>query len=231
MELTLLANALTAAAAVWVANRFLRPKVDRPTDLLIGAAAVGLLVGRLAAMVGAGVNPLLRPGDILVVRGGVSTGFAALGALGVLAWNQRDDLPRSLDQLAPAALAGLAGWHGGCLWRDTCLGTATELPWAMTAAGSDVGRHPVELYAALALLVAAGVVSRLPDRPWLRAGVGLGLAGGARLATDPLRVSIVGGPTGWYVAAVILGLGVAALGQKLTRTRPPGPSSMTISPP
>ena len=231
MELTLLANAVTGAAAVWVANRLLRPTVDRATDLLIGAAAVGLLVGRLAAMIGAGVNPILRPGDILVVRGGVSTGFAAVGALVALAWNQRGDLPRSLDELAPAALAGLAGWHGGCLWRDTCLGTATELPWAMTAAGSDVGRHPVELYAALFMIVAAGVVSRLPDRPWLRAGFGLGLAGGIRLVTDPLRVSIVGGPTAWYVAALILGFGVAALGQRLTRTRPPGPSSMTISPP
>lgn len=231
MELTLLANALTAAAAVWITNRLLRPNVDRATDLLIGAAAVGLLVGRLAAMVGAGVNPLLRPGDILVVRGGVSTGFAALGALVVLAWNQRGDLPGSLDQLAPAALAGLAGWHGGCLWRDTCLGTATELPWTMTAAGSGVGRHPVELYAALLLVVAAIVVARLPHRPWLRAGIGLGLAGGVRLVTDPLRVSIVGGPTAWYVAAAVVGFGAATFGQRLTRTRPPGPSSMTISPP
>lgn len=231
MELTLLANALTAAAAVWVANRLLRPTVDRPTDLLIGAAAIGLFVGRLAAMIGAGVNPLVRPGDILIVRGGVSTGFAALGALTALAWTQRHDLPRSLDQLAPAALAGLAGWHGGCLWRDTCLGTATELPWALTAAGSDVGRHPVELYTALGLIAAAAVVWQLSDRPWLRAGVGLGLAGGVRLATDPLRVSIVGGPIAWYLAAVVIGFGLAAVGQKLTRTRPPGPSSMTISPP
>lgn len=231
MELTLLANALTAAAGVWLANRLFRPTVDRPTDLLIGAAAVGLLVGRLAAMVGAGVNPILRPGDILVVRGGVSTGFAALGALAVLAWNQRHDMPRSLDQLAPAALVGLGGWHGGCLWRDTCLGTATELPWAITAAGSEVGRHPVELYAALLLLVAAIVAWRLPHRPWLRAGIGLGLAGAIRLATDPLRLSIVGGPTGWYLGAIVVGFGVAAFGQRLTRTRPPGPSSMTISPP
>lgn len=231
MELTLLANALTAGGAVWIANRLLRPTVDRPTDLLIGAAAVGLLVGRLAAMIGAGVNPLLRPGDILVVRGGVSTGFATLGALAALGWTLRHDLPRALDQLAPAALAGLAGWHGGCLWRGTCLGTAADVPWAMTTTGSAVGRHPVELYAAVGLIVAAAAVWRLPARPWLRAGIGLGLAGGIRLATDPLRVSIVGGPTAWYLSAVLVGLGVAALGQRLTRTRPPGPSSMTISPP
>ena len=231
MELTLLANALTAAAFVWGANRLFRPAVDRSTDLLIGAAAVGLLVGRLAAMIGAGVNPLVRPGDILVVRGGVSTGFAALGALVALGWTLRHDLPRSLDLLAPAALAGLAGWHGGCLWRNTCLGTAAELPWAMTAAGSDTGRHPVEVYAALALIAGAIVVRRLRARPWLATGSALAIAGAVQLVTDPMRVSIVGGPTGWYFAAVVIGTGLAVFSQRLTRTRPPGPSSMTISPP
>ncbi|MEX0756593.1 MAG: prolipoprotein diacylglyceryl transferase family protein [Acidimicrobiia bacterium] len=233
MELTLLAAALTGAMSVWIANRLLRTRVsvDRPTDVLVGAAAVGLLIGRLAAMIGAGVNPVMRPADILIVRGGVSTGFAALGALGVLAWTNRDRLPMALDQLAPAALAGLAGWHGGCVWRGACLGTASELPWAITSAGTSITRHPVELYAAVGFVVAALVTARFMDRPWTGVGVGLILAGAVRLATEPLRVSITGGPVGWYVAAIVVGIGTAVVGQRLTRTRPPGPSSMEISPP
>lgn len=233
MELTLLAAALTGAAAVWVANRLLagRIEVERPTDALIGAAAVGLAVGRVAAMIGAGVNPLLRPGDILIVRGGVSTVFAALGAVGMLAWTYRNHLPAALDQLAPAALAGLAGWHGGCLWRNTCLGAVSDVPWAMTSAGTAVTRHPVELYAALGFLAAAFIAVRLARRPWMATGFGLAAAGGIRAVTEPLRVSISGGPTEWYLTAVAAGILIAIAAHRSTRTRPPGPSSMETVPP
>lgn len=233
MELTLLAAALTGAAAVWITNRLRRTQisVDRPTDALIGAAAVGLIVGRLASMISAGVSPLTHPGDILVVRGGVSTGFAALGALGVLVWTHRGQLPTAIDQLAPAALAGLAGWHGGCLWRGSCLGTVSELPWAITSPSTEITRHPVEIYAALALLLAAVGVARLANRPWAATGVGIAAAGAIRLATEPLRVSITGGPVEWYASAIVIGVMVTVVGQRLTRTRPPGPSSMVIDPP
>ena len=231
MELTLLAAALTGVGGVWITNKLLAPAVDRPTDALIGAAAAGLIVGRLAAMVGAGVNPVTRPGDILVVRGGVSTEFAALAALAVVSWMHRRQLPTVLDHLAPAGLAGLGGWHGGCLWRDACLGTVSDLPWAMTSTGTTITRHPVELYAALGMLLAALVVSRLIHRPWMAAGVGLAAAGAVRLATEPLRQSIVGGPTGWYWIGVVVGVAAALAGQRLTRTRPPGPSSIEMVPP
>lgn len=233
MEFTLLAAALTGVAAVWITNRLRRAQidVDRPTDVLIGAAAVGLIVGRLASMISAGVSPLSHPGDILVVRGGVSTGFAALGALGTLAWTHRNQLPVAIDQLAPSALAGLAGWHGGCLWRGTCLGTVSELPWAVTSPSTAVTRHPVEIYAALAFVLAAVGIARLRNRPWAATGVGLAAAGAVRLATEPMRVSITGGPVEWYVSAIVVGVMITVLGQRLTRTRPPGPSSMVIDPP
>lgn len=230
MELTLLAAALTGAGAVWITFRLLRHRitVDRPTDVVIGSAAIGLLVGRLAAMIGAGINPLARPADILIVRGGVATGFATLGALGAVVWTHRDQIPAALDQLAPGALAGLAGWHGGCLWRGTCLGTASDLPWAMTSPGSAVGRHPAELYAAVGFVAAGVLVTLLLDRPWLAGGLALAAAGLIRLATEPFRLSIMGGPVGWYAAAVVVGGATAALGQRLIRTRPPGPSSIQI---
>lgn len=230
MELTLLANALTAGAAVWGVNRIVRPPLESATDTLLGAAAMGLLVGRLAAMIEAGVNPVLRPVDILVVRGGVSTGFAALGALAALGYMYRTQLPAAVDQLAAAALAGLAGWHGGCVWRGTCLGKTSDLPWAMTAPGSTAERHPVEIYTAILFAAAAWVVYRVRAHPGVASGLGLSLAGVIRLATDPLRVSIVGGPTIWYLVAILAGPVLVGL-HRLTRTRPPRPPSMTIVPP
>jgi prolipoprotein diacylglyceryltransferase len=179
-------------------------------------------------MIAAGVNPLTSPGDILIVRGGVSTAFASIGASAVLVWTHRSTLPRALDHLAPAATAGLAGWHGGCLWRGTCLGTSSDLPWAMTSAGTSVSRHPVELYAALAFLMAVPLLVRFIDRPWVASGAALALAGSVRLATEPLRLSIVGGPVGWYGAAVAAGTLGAVLGHSRMRTRPPGPPSIEM---
>ncbi|HIE21042.1 MAG TPA: hypothetical protein EYP73_00405, partial [Acidimicrobiia bacterium] len=87
MEFTLLWAALTAVAAIWVAARIWPDRLpDHPTDRLIGAAAVGMLVGRLTAMVIQGVNPLSNLGNILLVRGGVHTGAATLGAIGAFVW-------------------------------------------------------------------------------------------------------------------------------------------------
>ncbi len=223
MEFTLLFAAGTGIGAAWVTNWLRRAHypgwLHRPTDLLVGAAAVGMLAGRLASMIGANVNPVTHPLDILLVRGGVDTGVASIGALAALAWASRDHLPTSIDLLAPAALAGLAGWHTGCLWRDTCLGTTTDLPWGIALDGSTVPRHPVELYAAGGLLVAAVVVSRLPDRPMLSGGAALAAAAGVRLATEPLRLTVVGGPVLEYLA----GLAIAAMvvAASLIR-RPPG---------
>lgn len=215
MEFTLLAAALTAAVAVWAATRILvrtgrlEGGPDRPADALLGAAAGGLFVGRVAAMIGDGINPITHPGDLLVVRAGVDTGFATVGALAALAWAFRGRLPAVADDLAPAALAGLAGWHAGCVWRGTCLGTVSDLPWAWAQTPGGATRHPVELYAAAAFLLAAVIVARLPRLPWLPSSVALALAGVVRLVTQPIRPSLTGGPVWWYGAAAILGAGVA----------------------
>ncbi len=211
MEFTLLWAALTAAVSLWAATRILAARgrldrgPDRPADALLGAGAAGLFVGRVAAMIGDGVNPITSPADLVVVRAGVDTGFASLGALAALAWAFRDRIPAVADDLAPAALAGLAGWHGGCVWRGTCLGTVSDLPWAWAQTPGGVTRHPVELYAALGFLLAAVLVARLPRLPWLPAAAAIGLAGVVRLATQPIRPTITGGPIGWYGAAILVG--------------------------
>ena len=155
MEFTLLAAAAIGSGGVYVALWWEARRGNAADctsdlwDIAIAAILTGLVVGRIAAMVGNGTNPLTAPGDIVVFRSGVDTAFATLGALAAVGWLGRKELLPVADGLAAAALAGLAGWHAGCLARGACLGTATELPWAVRQTGSTVGRHPVELYAAL----------------------------------------------------------------------------------
>lgn len=216
MEFTLLWAVLTAAVAGRVAIWLAKPGPEA-ADLLIGSAATGLLVGRLAAMVGNGVNPVLHPADIIIVRAGVSTGFATLAALGMLGWLTRAD-HKMLDRLAPAALAALAGWHGGCLWRGTCLGTAGDVPWAWAQPGSLISRHPVELYTFAVLVAGAWLVWKLSSRmTGVAGGAALVLAAASRLATQPFRPSLSGGPVGWYLAGIGAGLVWIAAGFRSQR--------------
>lgn len=221
MEFSLLGAALVGIAGLyavlwWEAKRGNAAACTKDLwDLAITAAVAGLAVGRLAAMVRDGVNPITNPADILIVRAGVDTGFAALTALVVFALLAADELLPALDGVAAAALAGLAGWHAGCLVReDACLGAPTDLPWAWALPGSDITRHPVELYAALLYLFAAvGLLwwRRSYPTPGTVAAVALAAAGAIRWATEPFRPSLGRVPVWWYVAAVVAGTGWVVL--------------------
>ncbi len=225
MEFTLLFAAFFGVAALRLMLRWEAARGNAADcagdlwDYALVAAVAGVFVGRLAAMIGDGVNPLTNPGDIIIVRGGVATGWASLAALGTLAWLGRRELLAVADGLAAAALAGLGGWHTGCLARDTCLGTPTDLPWGVAQSAGGPTRHPVEIYAA-ALLIAAGIAIALwkargrpiPGQP---AAVALGAAGAARLITEPFRPSLGAGPVWWYAAAML----IAALAVILLRVR------------
>ena len=217
MEFTLLFAAVTAALAGWVGLRIWPERLpDRAFDQLIGASVTGLLIGRLTAMLAQGINPLTNPGEVLIVRGGVSTPVAAIGFVAYLLWANREHRSH-LDALAPSVLLGLAGWHAGCLWRGACLGTVSDLPWALTQPGSEITRHPVEIYTALLLILGALLVSRLGWRLWLRLGAAVTIASLARLITEPMRPSLSGGPTGWYWAGLAIGIGILGLSRLWTR--------------
>ena len=217
MEFTLLWAALTAFAAAFVTIRFTRPSIpDRPVDRLLGAAVVGIAVGRIAAILIQGTNPITNPGEVLVIRGGVDTVWASLAGVGVLVWPLRRT-PQALDALAPAALAALAGWHGGCLWRSTCLGTMSDLPWTWALPGSDITRHPVEIYAALLFLVGAAVITRIKRPLGAATAMALFWAGLARLGTEPLRPSLGAGLLWFYALAVVTSL--ILVGFLVLRTR------------
>lgn len=216
MEFSLLWAALTAFAAAWVGLRIWNENLpDRPMDHLVTATVAGLIVGRLVAMIADGVNPLAHPGDIIIVRGGVDTVAAAITFIAALVWGARKT-PGAVDAMAPALLLGLAGWHAGCIWRGSCLGTPSNLPWAWSQTGSLVTRHPVELYTALGLIVGAVIVSRIGWRPWARTGSALAVAAGVRLVTEPLHASLTGGPVLWYATGLVIGIMVAFVGSRVS---------------
>ncbi|HEX9645608.1 MAG TPA: prolipoprotein diacylglyceryl transferase family protein [Acidimicrobiia bacterium] len=220
MEFTLLAAAAIGIAGVWLmlrweAARGIAAGCARDLwDVALGAIGAGIVVGRVAAMVVAGVNPVLRPADLIIVRAGVATGWASIGALAVVTWTSRRPPWIVADGLAAASLAGLSGWHAGCVVRSACLGTTTDLPWGFAASPGGLPRHPVEVYAAVLLLAAALALAlwKARGRPPLGvpAGLALASAGAVRLVTEPLRPSLGGGPVWWYVAAMAAGTAVAA---------------------
>ena len=222
MEFTLLGAAVVGVLALYGALRWEKRRGnedDSPRDLwdlALGAILAGVVVGRLAAMLGDGVNPLTHPGDILIVRAGVATGAAAAAALLWIVWMGRKNLLGVFHGLSAAALAGLAGWHAGCLVRGACLGSRSDLPWTVAQPGSPITRHPVEIYAAILFLVAALIVglvkARGPLVPGLAAGLALVLAGTIRLGTEPFRPALSRGPIAWYIAAIVIGTTLAGWG-------------------
>jgi len=183
-------------------------------DALVSAAVVGVVIGRLTAMITAGTNPVAHPGDILIVRAGVDTIAASMSAVATYVVLTRKDPWWLADAAAPAAIAGLAGWHGGCVVRDACLGTSSDLPWAIAQAGSAVSRHPVEIYSALLLLVTVGLLvwwKRHRPRPGVIAAIAVAAAATARLVTEPLRPGLGANLVWWYSIAAVAALSVAAL--------------------
>ena len=221
MEFTLLFAAFFGVAGFWLMLRWEASRgnaVDCAGDLWeigITAAVVGVFIGRLAAMLGDGVNPLGNPAEILIVRAGVATGWAALAALATVAWLGRRELWPVMDGLAPAALAAMGGWHAGCLARESCLGTTTDLPWGVAQSVGGPGRHPVEIYAAALFVVAAVVIAlwkaKARPGPGLPMATALGVAGLVRLATEPFRPSLGAGPVWWYLGAVLVAGAVVAI--------------------
>jgi prolipoprotein diacylglyceryltransferase len=216
MEFTLLAAAAFGIGGFWLMLRWEAKRGNAAGcsldlwDAGLTSVAVGLLAGRLIAMAQVGINPFTDPAQIILVRSGVSTAGASIAALLMFAFLARKSLLESADAIGPSVLAGLAGWHAGSIVTGSWLGTVSDLPWAQTAQGSAITRHPVELYAAALYLVAAFATAtwKQKGRPPLGAPAGLSLAtaGGVMLLTEPMRISLTGGPIWLYATSVAAGL-------------------------
>lgn len=233
MEFTLLGSAAVAVVALYAVLWFEAGRTNSADctrqvwDAAITSIVAGVFVGRLAAMVLAGTNPITAAGDILIVRGGVDTVAATVAAVGTYGFLVRRDLWVLLDAAAAAGLAALAAWHGACLARDACLGEVSTLPWAWSQGASAATRHPVEIYAALVFALAALIVlwvkTRARDRPGVAALGAVTAAAVIRLATEPLRLGIGADLAPWYSAGAVVGL--LALGWRIRVSTPNSPTT------
>ncbi|MFV1970744.1 MAG: prolipoprotein diacylglyceryl transferase family protein [Acidimicrobiia bacterium] len=218
MEFTLLGAAAVAVGSFWLMLRWEAKRGNAAGcaldlwDVGLTAGAVGLLAGRLISMTQAGISPFTDPKQIILIRSGVSTAGASVAALLAFGFLARKSLLETADALAPSVLAGLAGWHAGTLITGSWLGTVSDLPWARPVPGRDFTRHPVELYAAGLYLIAAIAIAlwKQKGHPPLGVPAGLALAGaaGVRLITEPMRISLSGGPLWLYAGGVVAGLGL-----------------------
>jgi len=128
---------LLTGALVWlvvsVAARWAPASVlDRGeiVDRLVVPAMVGLLAGRLVAVVLDDPASLGSLRSILVIRGGVEFWPGVAVALAALAWTlrrQRADVGLALADVAPFLLWGYATYEAACVVRDGCYGPVSAV--------------------------------------------------------------------------------------------------------
>lgn len=146
-------------------------------DLLTPALLVGVLVGRVAAMLLEDPQGLTRPGDILILRGGAEFWPGVVAGLAVVAVTARRDGARTgtrLADLTPYALLAYGVYEAACIVRDGCFGP--ETPFGLYPSGVTAREFPVGLAVALLVTALALAVRRLPD------GLTVLLVGAAGLA-------------------------------------------------
>lgn len=238
--------AAAAVVAIWIAalaarRRGLAPEAIGDAALWVGPAA--LAGGRVLYV--AQTDPGMVVGDPLhlaaIWDGGLSfygALLAAVLALVVFARRRRMTVLPLFDVAAPAAAAGQAIGHLGCLIGGDSYGIPTDVPWAVVYANPGamaplgVPLHPTQAYEAilLALLFAALWLGR--DR-LARAGGGMA-AGAYLLGLAAIRFGLFflrDEPTVLLglKTAQLLGIGIALLALVLliVARRPAQPKSPT----
>ena len=179
-------------------------------DLLTPGLLVGVLVGRVAAMLLEDPQGLTRPGDILILRGGAEFWPGVVAGLAVVAVTARRDgahVATRLAGLAPYALLAYGVYEAACLVRDGCFGP--ETPIGLYPSGITVREFPIGLAVALLVTALAFALRRLPD------GLTVLLVGVAGLGTVRAVAAIwlprVGsGPTRQQIASAVVGIAASA---------------------
>ncbi len=130
-------------------------------DAALGPAMIGLLAGRVAAMLLEDPRSISRPTDILVLRGGVELWPAvAVGVTAGLITARRAGRSgtRALADSAPAALVSYAAYEAACLARSGCFGPSNRI--GLTPPGLTTPVIPVGLLVAIAMVGVAIAVRR-----------------------------------------------------------------------
>lgn len=159
--------AVAASVAVWLAQREgrrrgIEPHVVWDAVLWVGAAA--LVGGRVLYVIQNELGSLAdHPAHVVMVwMGGLSFyGGLLAGLLALVVFARRRGLSLLVvfDVAAPAAAAGQAIGHLGCLIGGDSYGIPTDLPWAViyrnpaAMAPQGVPLHPTQAYEAILLAV------------------------------------------------------------------------------
>lgn len=141
----------------------------RLLDRVGGSLAVGLIVGRLAALAIDDPRSLTSVADLLVIRSGVDFWPGLTAGIAWLAWTEHRADRRPAALLGTVASAGLVGWaayEASCLLRDGCPGPIS--PIGLRPDGLIERQFPVALIVAVAAVLVGWLVDRarrrdLPD--------------------------------------------------------------------
>jgi hypothetical protein len=224
----LLLSIALVVGAVAASIRLAPPRTSDRRDLVDAAlvpAMMGLLAGRLAAIVLGDPNSLTRPADILVLRGGVEFWPGLAVALLVMMWASRQSLPALPARLAdgaPYALVAYAAYEAACLVRSGCFGPSTTI--GLVPRGIASRMFPVGLVVAVAAVGLAGVVRRSARRDSItRCALAIGGLATIRTVASVWLPKIGSGPSRQHVESMAVAAGVVmfvvgrALASRFTR--------------
>lgn len=164
----LLASLVLIAAALGVVIAVAPPRTgDRASlfDVALWPVMAGVLAGRVTAAALDDPHALSRPGDLLVLRGGVEfwAGVATAAAVGVWsARRARQSAVARLADVAPYALVAYAAYEAGCLVRAGCFGPRSAI--GLVPPGLSATVAPVGLFVAAAAVGLAIVARRVAPR-------------------------------------------------------------------
>jgi phosphatidylglycerol:prolipoprotein diacylglycerol transferase len=194
--------------------------------------AFGILIGGRALVVINNEWPFYREHLELIpaiwVGGFATHGLILGGAAGVLlfCWLYKVPFRPVLDLLAISAAIILAFGRVGNFIDGQIYGSLTEVPWAVKFPVIEGFRHPVVLYDGLKNLLLVPILlglryyCNLP--PGRLAIIFVILYAGLRIPIDTLReypISMWGVPTGQMLNIIMVGIGLAALGVNIYRSK------------
>lgn len=155
LDIGMIVSGAVIAIVVTLADRWVndaKAPNDSVLDLLYLPTLIGVVVGRLVALMLDDPTSLGSVRSILVIRGGVEfwPGVAAFGvAVTLSARRRRRGALESLVALAPFAVWGYAAYEGTCAFRDGCFGPASGI--GLVPTGLSERQVPIGLLMGFAL--------------------------------------------------------------------------------
>lgn len=211
-----------ASAARWAPL----PVFDRTEilDRLVVPCLLGLLGGRLVAVILDDPASLGSLRSFLVIRGGVEFWPGVVVAVAALVWalrRQRRPIWLAIAELCPFLLWGYATYEAGCIVREGCYGPVSSI--GLVPDGLRSRMFPVGLVVAVVVFGGGLAVHRLRSwTPRARVLLALGAVAAARSVASIWLPRLGNGPTRQHVesVAVVVAVAAAAIVAAAARRKP-----------